>query len=175
MKPLITVLSVALVIIFILSGYNSYKAINSMHGLINISNTTTEAFDPALKQIHGFEETEKRMGYMISNYRNDEKSLKSWNVILNLIVTIATGLTALITSISTAKNNTVTKQASITIAIITFTASIISFTQSQLNSQKETAQKKTEDVKKIRDEMESLKPDELSNQLVLINRRLDEM
>jgi hypothetical protein len=41
--------------------------------------------------------------------------------------------------------------------------------------EKEIAQKKTEEVKKIRNEMESLKPDELPTQLMLINRRLDEI
>jgi hypothetical protein len=61
-----------------------------MQGIISINNTiTTEAFDPALNQIPGFEETEKRMSAMIQNYRNNEHTLKVWNVILNLIVTIA--------------------------------------------------------------------------------------
>lgn len=174
MKNIFILLVAALALIFILNVRNTYQSFSRMENITVAFDTTVQAFDPALITVPGFKEIEDKMSGMIKGYKKTEHNCSLWNIIFNLLVTILTGLTALITSISTIKNSAVSKAAGIRIAVITFTAAILSFGQSQITSGKETAQKYKEKVITIRDELEALKPDELINQISKFNRRLDE-
>lgn len=174
MKKVIPLLSIVLVFIFIASLYNTYKLFSGS-SQDNIANNITEAFDPALQQVSGFDETEKRISLMLALERKKQDSAKTWVIILNLLVTIATGVVTLITTISTAKNQTLSIKATIAIAVIAFISTLISFSLGQVTSAKENVAAKIESIKKIRDELESLKPEELPAQLPIINRKLDEL
>ena len=174
MNKSLALISLILLGIFIASISNTYHSINNSL-VVNFSDSTIESFDPALQQISGFNETEKRISTMLLAEKQDEKNLKLWIIILNLTVTIATGATTLITTINTAKSKSLTFKASVVIAVIAFFSTIISFTQGQINTSKENTTAKITEIKKIRDEMESLKPDELPGQLPIINRNLDDL
>lgn len=93
---------------------------------------------------------------------------------LNLLVTIVTGVTALISTISTIRNGSISKGAGTGIAIVTFVASLLSFGQSELSTNKDKHVKHKDKVIEIRREMEALTPAELPAQLVRFNRQLDE-
>lgn len=173
MKIISIIISLVLAGIFIVSIINTYRAINTP--AIKQIDTNVEAFDPALQQVSGFEETEKRISVMLAAQRNKEENLKTWIIILNLLVTIATGVTTLIATISTAKSQSLTFKATVSIAIIAFASTIVSFTQGQVNTSKETVSNKITAIKKIRDELEALKLEELPAQLPIINRQLDEI
>ena len=173
MKIFSIIVTIVLAIIFVVSLRNTYMA--SKFNVINHINENVEAFDPASLQVDGFVKTESRISTLIVTTRNKEDRLKMWIFILNLFVTVATGITALITTISTKKSQALTLKATVYIAVIAFVSTILNFAQGQVNTLKENAATKIITVKKIRDEMEALKPQELPVQLLTINRELDDL
>ena len=174
MKNILIPLAAILALIFFLNIRNTYRSYSSLENISVSLDSTQQAFDPALNTVPGFKEIEDKMSVMIKGYKKAEHNSSIWNIVFNLLVTILTGLTALITTISTIKNSAVSKATGIRIAVITFIAALLSFGQSQITTGKETAQKYKEKVITIRDEMEALKADELINQFSKFNRRLDE-
>lgn len=174
MKNILIPLVVILALIFFLNIINTYRSYSSLENISVSLDSTVQAFDPELNAVPGFKEIEVKMSAMIKGYKKTQHNSSIWNIVFNLLVTILTGLTVLITTISTIKNSTVSKAAGIRIGVIAFIATLLSFGQSQITTVKETAQKYKESVITIRDEMEALKTDELINQVSKFNRRLDE-
>lgn len=174
MKLSLIVISLLLVIIFVFNANNTYRSFSNLQKNKVELDSTTEAYEPTRIAIAGYAETEKRMSSLIVEFKKNEDNAAIWNMVFNLLVTLLTGFTTLLTSISTIKNGSVAKRTGITIAIFTFISSLLSFGQSQCNTYKEKAQKNKENVITIRNEFEALKPEEIKKQIEKINRKLDE-
>lgn len=174
MKPIVIIISVFLLIIFGLSIRNSVNSIQNMSSVSFVSDTTIYAFDPELSTNKGFNELEARISKMIVAEKTVINKCSGWGIALNLFITIVTGLAALLTTISTIKNNSVSKSIAILVAVITFVSSLVSYSLGQVNSIKEGAENKKQKIVKVREELESLKPSEVNSQLQLFNRKLDE-
>lgn len=174
MKSGSIILSIALVIIFALSIRNSIKSFNQISQVSLINYDNLMAFDPDLMQNSGFNELEKKISSLIVREKTSINNLSHWGIGLNLFITIVTGLSALITTISTIKNNSVSKSVAVFVAVITFTSSLLSYSLGQVNTFKENAESKRKKIIQIREELESLKPSEVDGQLPIFNRKLNE-
>jgi len=174
MKPIVIIISVCLLIIFGLSIRNSVHSIQNMSSDSFVSDTTIFAFDPELSNNKGLNDLETKISKMIVAEKAALNKCSGWAIALNLFITIITGLAALLATISTIKNNSVSKSIAILVAVITFVSSLVSFSLGQVNSIKEGAENKKQKIIKVREELESLKPSEVNSQLILLNRKLDE-
>jgi hypothetical protein len=140
----------------------------------SLSDSSVYAFDPELNINPEFNDIETKISSMIVGEKVTINKCSKWGIALNLLITIVTGLAALLTTISTIKNNSVTKSVAILVAIITFASSLISYSAGQINAIKENSENKKQKIIKIREELESLKSSELNSQLPIFNRKLDE-
>lgn len=174
MKPIVVIISVCLLIIFGLSIRNSVNSFQNRSSVSFISDTTVYAFDPELSNNQAFNDIEAKISKMIVAEKTTINKCVVWGIGLNLFITIVTGLAALLTTISTIKNNSVTKSVAILVAVITFVSSLVSYSAGQVNTIKESAENKKQKIIKVREELESLKPSEVNSQLPIFNRRLDE-
>lgn len=174
MKPTIIIISICLLIIFGLSIRNSVNSFQIMSSVSSIADTTVFAFDPELSNNAEFNNLETKISKMIVAEKTTIQSCSVWSIGLNLFITLVTGLAALLTTLSTIKNNSVTKSVAILVAVITFASSLVSYSAGQVNTIKESAENKKQKIIKIREELESLKPSEVNSQLPIFNRKLDE-
>jgi hypothetical protein len=84
-----------------------------MSSVAKISDTTFYAFDPELSNNQAFNEMETKISMMIVAEKTTINKCSAWSIVLNLFITIVTGLAALLTTISTIKNNSVTKSVAL--------------------------------------------------------------
>lgn len=174
MKLIVIIISVCLLIIFGLSIRNSVSSLQNMSEVSFISDTTIYAFDPELSENKGFNDLEAKISKMIVAEKMTINKCSGWSIAFNLFITIITGLAALLTTISTIKNNSASKSIAILVAVITFISSLVSYSLGQVNTIKEASENKKQKIIKVREELESLKPSEVNSQLNFFNRRLDE-
>lgn len=168
-------LSVILALIFGLSIHNSIKSFNDVQQVSLIKDNDLMGFDSDLTNNNEFNELEKRISSLIVAEKTTISNLSHWGIGLNLLITLVTGFSALITTISTIKNNSVSKSIAILVALITFLSSLLSYSMGQVNTLKGEAEYKRTRIIQIREELESLKPNEVHGQLSIFNRKLDEV
>lgn len=174
MKVILIGLTIVLIVIFGLTLRNSYQSFDQLKTIAKIDENTFQGFDPELGNNPQFRETEKRITSIILETKETINNYSWWEIAINLLITIATAVSALLVAISTIKNKTIPKSTAIFVAIITFISSFLSFSLSQIGTLKGDATEKLKTTIKFREELESLKPNELNSQLPRINRKLDE-
>jgi amino acid transporter len=178
MKSISFILSFFLIVIFTLSIRNSIHSFNGLSQVSLINDAGLEGFDPL--QISDFikhsefNELEKKISVLVLKEKTKINTLSNWEIGLNLLITLVTGFSALITTISTIKNNSISKSIAILVATITFISTLLSYSLGQVNTFKDDAENKRKKIIQIREELESLKPSEINEQLPLFNRRLNE-
>ncbi len=177
MKRVIILLLVLLLVIFVLNIQSSYKSFDSLQQtqalIINDSNILR--FEPNGTLNSAATDLGKRISDTLESNKSSIKKLSTWGIILNFLITIITGISALLSAISTIKNSTLSKSVAIQIAVITFISSLSSYGLSQINSFKEENVNKRAKVLEIREELESLRPNEVIEALPRLNKKLDEV
>ena len=174
MKPLVLIISVCLLIIFALSIRNSVDSFQNLNSVSSLSDNSIVGFDPAISENSDVKKLEEKFTSLIVKEKMKIDKTSNWAIVLNLLITIITGICALITTISTIKNNSVTKSIAIAVAIITFVSSLLSYSLSQVNSFKENSESRKMKIIEIRTQFHSLKNEEVISQLEFFNSKLDE-
>ena len=109
MKPLVLIISVCLLIIFALSIRNSVDSFQNLNSVSSLSDNSIVGFDPAISENSDVKKLEEKFTSLIVKEKMKIDKTSNWAIVLNLLITSITGICALITTISTIKNNSVTK------------------------------------------------------------------
>lgn len=174
MKRISIILSIFLALLFALNLRNATGLFRAQQPIQSIIEDTLAGFDTHGQQHKALNDLETRISTLVIKQKTIANNLKKFEIGLNLVITVITGLSTLLATISTIRHNSISKSTAILIAAITFVASLLSYSISQVNVFKEEATVKLENVIQLRRQLESLKPEELDRQIPLINRRLNE-
>lgn len=168
MNKYLIFLSLILLAIFSLSIYNTQQSIQNASIIKTNPNSTIYGFDEGNNnsttppEVTNFSE---KISQKIQYYNAKIENFSVWTIVLNLLVTIITGISALLTTISSIKNNSVTKSTAIIIAVITFVSTLLSSGIGVVTSFKDKAENNRNQITKIREELQSLKPEEMIDQI----------
>lgn len=171
MEKIVLYLVIAsLTIMSIFGVRNAYQLVQAS----SVPMGTIASFDPEQNAVPGVSQIGDRIKKLIFTLKSLESKNRNWSIGLNAGVTLLTALAALIASIITVRAIT-KRNATITIAVLTFLSTLLNAGQSHFTKEKEIITAKIEEVRKLRKEMEELAPAELSGQLERYNNALDEI
>lgn len=173
MKPIKIILPLVLSAIFIFSFINLYKSIHPEEVLTAPTGALT-GFAPEVEANPKIIELREKIEGGLDDCKAKIGTLSTWNVIVNFLITLISGLSTLFTTLSTIRFGTATKQTAILVALMTFVSTMLSFGQSQLNGKKDDAESRQKRIVNIKNTFETLKPEEMETQIPLLKNQLED-